>query len=226
MPPVKGLMSHLNGNLLAAVTVKTTGVVPFHDELVSIAVVILDTNLNFDKRFTPFSMSLVPLKPENISSEPNDITAAPDFINIDNEDVVADKNKLEKIIKEGINSFKAAELFEGWFETLPLKERKKISPLAFNWKFCAPFIMDWLSGPLNMDYIFDSKYRDIATTALFLNDYYEFHQKSPPYPKINRQYLASQTKLVDYKTSHQDSLADCVATVQIYKSMLRESIIR
>lgn len=221
------LLSHLNSNIICAVSIKTTGYTPFYHDLVSIAIVPLNGVFGINKDYIPFCLDIVPNRPENIDWDlKNAITMESNSVNknIDTEDIITSRSRLSKIAADGMDSFKAAELLEAWFEKLNLKEKKKIVPLAYNWKFSAPFILDWLAGPLNFDYFFDSRYRDIATIACFLNDYEDWRNRPVPFPKVTKKYLCSQLKI---EHDHRDDcVADCLIIREIYLSMLKETSVK
>jgi oligoribonuclease (3'-5' exoribonuclease) len=136
-------MIHLNGNLLCAIDTETTGLRPFYHDICEICILPLDANIEILKDITPFYCQIIPRNVDRI-----DLSA-----------MSVNKLQMSNIMRYGIDSFKAADLFEQWFNNLGLGIRKKISPLAQNWKFDWAFIMDWL-GVQNMDYFFDGRYRD------------------------------------------------------------------
>ena len=64
-------MLHLNGNILAAIDVETTGLVPGFNDIVQICVLPLDADIKPLKMpgLTPFYMDLQPKRPENVDPE-------------------------------------------------------------------------------------------------------------------------------------------------------------
>lgn len=200
-------MLHLNGNLLCAVDVETTGVTPGHHDLVQICVLPLNSELKPFKDILPFYMDMQPKRPENI--DPNAMSI--------------NKLKYSEILLKAIDPYKAADLFEEWFERIRLPFNKRISPLAQNWPFDRGFIIDWL-GQKTFEYIFDGRFRDTMSAALFCNDRSCFANQPAPYPKVNIAYLASQLKIEHQSLRLHDALQDCIVTAEIYRRMMGYSI--
>lgn len=119
--------------------------------------------------------------------------------------------------QSAINKHDAADLFERWVEKLDLPERKRISPLAHNWPFDRSFIMDWL-GPKTFGIYVDGRFRDTMSTAIAINDIYDFVNEPTPFAKVNLGYLASSLKM-KHVGAH-NALADCAMTVKVYKTLM------
>jgi len=194
-------MVHLNGNILCAVDVETTGRDPEKHDIIQIAVLPLDSQIKPRKDILPFYMEIAPRRPENAELSAGGVN----------------KLQLAKIINEGMDSYRAADLLEEWFLKLKLPENKRISPLAQNWCFDRGFLIQWL-GPRMFEFIFDGRYRDTMTAALYCNDKADFMGEAFPYPKVNLEYLSSQLKVENIKAH--DALSDCVTTAEVYRRML------
>ena len=54
------------------------------------------------------------------------------------------KVDLHKLFDTGLDPYKAADLFDEWFQKLGLPFGKKILPLAHNWPFEQAFLSRWL----------------------------------------------------------------------------------
>lgn len=118
----------------------------------------------------------------------------------------------------GIDSWKAADLFEEWFQSLRMPPGKRISPLGQNYAgFDSYFIKEWL-GHVGYNDLIDYHVRDTATAALFDNDRASFRGVNAPFPKTNLAYLASQLD-VQNPRAH-SALHDCLVTSEIYRRML------
>lgn len=196
-------MKHLNGNVLCAVDTETTGTDPKKHEIIQVAVVLLDNQLNICKKLLPFSMDLKPLKPETIDTEAIEVS----------------RSTLTSIMLNGADPNMAADLFVDWFNKLGLVNNKKICPLAHNWPFDREFLIQWL-GPKTFEMIFHPWYRDTMAMALYDNDAADWKGEEFPYPKCNLGYLCSQLK-IDRYNSH-NALDDAVATATVYKRMIKE----
>ena len=194
-------MKHLNGHLLCAIDCETTGLKAGYHDIVQVCILPLNSQLKPDKKILPFYMDIAPKFPER---------AHPDAIRV---------NKLDmtQLINNGMEPYKAADLFEEWVEKLQLPFRKKIAPLGHNYTFDRSFLREWLGVETYEDFI-DYHIRDTGVAALFCNDYCDFHNEKYPYPKFSLTYLASQLK-IEHGGAH-DALADCITTAEVYRRMM------
>ncbi len=194
-------MIHLNGNLLCAVDVETTGADPKKQDIIQICILPLDANIKPRKDIIPFYMFIQPRRPENIDWQAMSVN----------------QFEMAKIQLEGIDPFRAVDLLEEWFEKLKLGNNKRLSPLAQNWPFDRDFIMEWL-GPKMYSYIFDGRYRDTMAAALYVNDKSLFMGESFPYPIVNLSALANAVH-AEQDRAH-DAMSDCMTTAEVYRKML------
>lgn len=198
-------MIHLNGNLLCAVDIETTGLDVNKHEIYEIAILPLDSLMRPRTDILPFDTTMQPINKENIDWEG-----------------MKKSNNQEKVVKactNGIDPFNAAEFLLEWFHKLKLPERKKIVPLAHNWAGIDKlFIQQWL-GPLTFDLIFHFHYRDTMTTALYLNDRADKQVEQIPFPKVGLQYLVSSLKIETDGRAH-TAIDDCVTTAKVYERLL------
>jgi DNA polymerase III epsilon subunit-like protein len=194
-------MNHLNGHLLCAIDCETTGNRPGFHDMIQICVLPLDYKLDPWKEFIPFYTALQLKRPENISEDAR----------------MKSRLKASEAQLHGLDPWRAADLFEEWFEKLKLAPGKRIVPLAHNWVFDRGFIIDWL-GEENFRQFFDGRYRDTMVSASFMNDRADFHIEPYPYPKVNLEYLASTLK-IPHGRAH-DALGDCLTTAAVYKQIV------
>lgn len=198
-------MQHLNGNLLCAIDIETTGITPGKHDLIQIAILPLDSQIKPLKSASPFYMELMPKRPENIEKDATKVH----------------RINLAELMQRAICPWKASEYFEEWFQKLGLPFQKRLAPLAQNWPFDRSFIIDWL-GETSFSDFFDGRFRDTMTAALYLNDRADFRSEKIPYPKVNLTYLCSQLG-VNNDRAH-DALQDCLATAECYRRMLQQGM--
>ena len=196
-------MINLNGNLLCAIDVETTGLDAETSELVQVAILPLKGNLEVDRVIIPFNVIIAPEDPDSID---------PKALKINRID-------LAKLMVEGMTPYTASILFDEWFERLNLSRNKRISPIAHNWIFDKPFIEKWL-GKENFSHTIDGRYRDTMSCALFLNDWSENNLQPIPFPKVNLKYLASCLKIEWDDGMAHEALYDCLQTSKVYKQMI------
>jgi oligoribonuclease (3'-5' exoribonuclease) len=194
-------MVHLNGNLLCAVDVETTGVDPQKNDIWQIAVLPLDANIKPLQGIMPFYVNMRLKRPENID---------PKAMNVGKAD-------LAQLQLHAIDPWKAVDLFIEWFERLGLPEKKRIAPLASNWLFDRDFIIEWM-GRLSFDYYFHFHYRDTQASALFMNDRADRHIEKVPHPKVGLGYLGNLYGAQNLKAH--DALQDCLQTAEVYSKMM------
>lgn len=199
-------MIHLNGNLLCAMDVETTGLDPQKHDVIQLAILPLDAQIKPLHTVHPFYVNMKPKRPENI----------------DKNAAKAHKMDMAKLIIDGLDPWKCVDMFEEWFEKLNLPVGKKIVPLAHNWIFDSAFIKEWM-GHLSFEHFIDFHYRDSMAAALFLNDRADAHVEPYPYPKVSLSYCCSQLKIENIKAH--DALSDCVATAEIYRRMLHQQML-
>ena len=194
-------MIHLNGNVLCAIDVETTGLKAGHHEIVQVCFLPLDGDLKPRRDVVPFDLNLKVEFEDRIDWDAFRVT----------------KINFFKHQQTAMDKYEAADLFDGWVQKLKLPERKRISPLAHNWIFDAGFIKDWL-GPTSFETVIDGRYRDTMTLALGINDIYDRNNEPIPFPKVNLSYIASQLKIA-HENAH-SALGDCVVTAEVYKGLL------
>ena len=198
-------MYHLNGNILCAVDVETTGFIPGFHDMWQIAVLPLDGEIQPSKNTMPFYMNMQVKRPENISKK---------AIKIANIDFYTAQ-------KRAVDPWTAADMFDEWFQALKLPIYKKICPLASNWPFDRAFIIDWL-GNETFQQLFHPHYRDTMVAALYDNDIANHRADKVEYHHVSLSALAHKMDVVNAKAH--DALQDCITTAEVYRRLIMSRI--
>lgn len=196
---------HLNNNLLCAIDTETTGTIPGFHDIIQVAIIPLNAALDPAKEISPFYMDLQPKRPEN---------AVPQAMR-------RNRVKLTDAMINGMEPYRAADLFDEWLKKLNLPFEKRIIPLAHNWPFDRGFIIDWL-GVESFDQYFDARYRDTMVMASFCNDLADHRTEPFPYAKVDLTYMCGTLK-IERERAH-DALQDALATSKLYKELLKKFI--
>lgn len=194
-------LKHLNGNMLAVVDVETSGLQAGFHSIVQVCVAPLNSDFELLEGYVPFYIEISPTRK-----------------NFDMKAASVSKLAYEEIKVTGIPEPKAADLFDEWFNRLPLPHNKSLSPLAHNWPFDHAFMTDWL-GWHNMQRYFHGHYRDLMCAGIYENDKAAFNVMQYPYPKHGLSYYCAQLG-VQNDRAH-DALQDCIATARCYKRVVQ-----
>lgn len=192
---------HLNGNLLCAVDVETTGLVAGTHEITQICIMPVTPDLRPSKEIPMFHVRMRPMR--------------------DNADLGEMKREnLIKALNDGLLPDRAETRLREWFEKLPLRPGKRITPLGHNYtSFDKAFIVDWLGGPYSYEEFFRHDVRDTMTTALAINDMADYHSKRIPFPKYTLSYVCRVLGF-ENEGAH-DAVMDCMATIEAYRRIMR-----
>ena len=197
-------MIHLNGNVLVCIDVETTGLQAGFHEITQVCFLPLGPDLKPRQDIVPFDLLLKIEREDRIEWDALKVS----------------KTDFFKHQQTAMDKYEAADLFEDWVQKLNLPERKRISPLAHNWKFDQGFIRDWL-GNISYETYIDGRSRDTMEAALYINDVYDNRNEPIPFPKVNLSYVAAQLK-IPHDRAH-NALADCVVTAEVYKKLVSGS---
>jgi DNA polymerase III epsilon subunit-like protein len=191
----------LQGNLMAAVDVETTGRLAGYHEIVQIAVQPLDAHLEPLPGVLPFYMNIDPEYPKRID---------PDAMHIHG-------INLADLRQSGLSHGKVADLFDEWFQRLDLPYRKSLVPLAHNWAFEAGFLKHWL-GLESFNQFFHPHPRDTMLLALAINDRAIFRGAPAPFGYLGLGALCRHLgiPLLD----HHDALSDALAEAKLYQTLM------
>lgn len=211
-------MINLNDNLMCAIDVETTGLDPFANDILEVAILPLTYDLEPSPNHVPFHAILKPESIDNIDFDAMRVLKTYDE-SMDNSDITLSKETLIRAVNSGIEQTRAADLLVDWFEQeLQLRPKKRIIPLAHNWFFDYQFILQWI-GRKTYDYLFDPRHRDTMTIAAFHNDYAEFDNRLElPFPKLKLSLLCNKLG-IEQRRAH-NALEDAYTTAQVYKRLL------
>lgn len=197
-------MTHLNNNLMCVIDCETTGDVPGFHDIYQVCILPLNAELRPYKDMPPFYCDMKLKRPENI--DPAVYKKAYHRQRICDSEI------------SGLDAYRAADLFDEWFQKLALNYNKQIVPLAQNWPFDRGFIIDWLGNESFKQY-FSALYRDTMVASLFVNDHADFMNEAIPFAKNNLKWLA-QVFTIPHERAH-DALQDCLVTAEVYRHMCK-----
>lgn len=192
---------NLNGELLCAVDVETTGLIPGYHEIIQIAVVPLNSEIEQYPGLKPFYINIAPEHPGRMSGAEG-----------------VHGISLDDLMSYGVSLETSLEMFDQWYKSLDLPFMKRLVPLAHNWAFERSFLLHWMGLEAFSD-LWSGHPRDTLVIASFVNDLAAWHGKDCPFNRLN---LSSVCKImgVDLVDAH-DALGDCLATAAVYRTMLR-----
>lgn len=196
---------HLNGNLLCAVDVETTGLVAGFHDIWQVAILPLDSTIKPAKDIMPFYLNMKVKRPENI----------------DKKAVKLNNAVFYQLQQRAIDPWEAAEMFDSWFEALKLPIYKKIMPLGSNYAFDRAFLLDWL-GAESYSQFFHFHFRDTQIAALYENDFASFRAEKIFFHHVGLSALAGKFHILNAK--RHDSLQDAICTAECYRRMLLERV--
>jgi len=199
-------MPHLNGNLMVAVDVETTGSRPGFHEIVQIAVVPLNSDIRPLEGVRPFYTNVRPLYPERAEKRALGIHGL----------------NLDDLVARAADPDQVAEMLVNWFERLDMPMERNLVPLAHNWAFESSFLKAWLGVPL-ADKVFHSHARDGMLTALHMNDKAVFKGEKAPFNHVGLTKLCKYFGVVNSK--EHDAFADCIAEAEVYRCLVMMDMI-
>lgn len=188
----------LNGNLLAAVDVETSGRDPFYNEVVQIAIVPLD--INIEPTGDPFYCNICPTFPERMHP-----------------DAVKTHGLTQEYLDQFADKYAIADYLWDWFQEIGLPPGKRIIPLLHNCQFDIPFIMGWLG--LEMFYeVFGYPTRDTQALIAAMQDKAAYKGFKIPFNFANLAHVC-EVLGIEIGEAH-DALDDALATAKVYKALL------
>ena len=203
-------MAHWYGNQLCVIDTETTGLDPNWHELIQIAIIPLDSNIEPRCDVVPFYISVIPAFPERA----------------DRKAMKVNQLKFADIGIRGFDREVAKDMLRDWIASLGLAVSKdgvpkRIMPLGQNYAFDMGFIKSWL-GIEMYDEFFQYHYKDTMIATEFLNDRAAMHAETVPFPKTGLTYLCNLLN-VTRERSH-DALQDCLATAEVYRKLCQSGL--
>lgn len=195
-------LAHLNGNIMCAIDIETTGRMPGFHEIIQIAVQPLDSMLEPMAGIRPFYTTIAPEYPERAEKEAQSVHGL----------------NLQELKINSLDQWKVADLFDEWFQSLNLPYRKSIVPLAHNWAFEAGFLKAWL-GIECVNEMFHPHPRDSMLLAISINDRSVMSGGSPVYKSVALVAMCKQLEIVTIQAH--DALSDALAEAKLYQTLLR-----
>lgn len=191
----------MNGNLLCAVDVETTGLCAGFHEIWQLAILPLDSAYKPSKEFAPFYQEMRIQYPDRIDSKA----------------IKLSRNNFALKQQRALDPFTCADMFEEWFHKLDLPIYKRIVPLAHNWPFDRSFLLDWLGEASFFDF-FHAHYRDSMAAAIFLMDLANYKCDQVTLAKFSLASMCGKFNVTNMKAH--DALQDCIATAEVYRRLL------
>lgn len=195
---------HLFGNIFASIDVETTGLEAGYHEIVQIAVVPLDANLDPIRTILPFNMFIKPIFEERIDP------------------TLQTKKLYQHAIDNGYPADTVLNLLEDWHAKLPLGynangKRYTLVPLGHNYCFDRSFLIN-LMGQGVYESMFHFHYRDTMTAGAYINDIYGMRGHDAPYSKLSLTQMCQKQGVEQYNAHN--ALDDCYAVAEVYKRMV------
>lgn len=191
----------MNGNLLCAIDVETTGLTPNYNEIIQLAAVPLTPDLDPVPDVSPFNMYMRPWHPERASAEAMRVNGL----------------TMEELLLKP-NAAQVADCWEEWFTNLDLPVGKRLIVLAQNAAFDVSMIRAWLGDPSYNRY-FARRNRDPMVVASYLNDQAAWKGRPLPFANVGLASLANKFGIDN--SGHHDALNDCLVTAKVYRELLR-----
>lgn len=187
-------------SILCVVDTETTGLYPFWNELIQLAIVPLNDDFTPHNTIKPFIIECKPKFPERFSEE------------------AASKNGLkEKCMNYGSKE-DAVKAFIKWSEDNNIY----VMPLAQNWIFDREMINAWLGknekGKNQLGTYFGKKYKDLLMITDFLDDLCFYFKGKRRFEKQNLEYLCEQLNIDHGK---HDAYEDCICTAKCYVELMK-----
>lgn len=199
--PAPSSLINMDGHMLAAVDIETTGRVSGYHEIIQIAVVPLTSSIEPVPDINPFYMDIAPEHPERVENSANTVHGL----------------DIAELVNNCPDAWKVADLFDEWIQAFNLPFDKRLIPLAHNWGFERGFLLHWL-GIESLNQFFHFHPRDTMLFAISINDAATYHGLKTPFPYVGLSAMCKRYG-IDRGKAH-DAVCDALATAKLYKTML------
>ena len=193
-------MITFNKHIPAVVDVETTGLILGYNEIVQVAVLPLDDNLN-PIDISPFNLRICPSYPER---------AHPTAMRING-------LKMDDLMKCPTQA-QAADIFMEWVESLNIPLGKRLIPICHNGQFDVPMMKVWL-GIEAYESVFARRGRDTMHMALTINDQHAWKARPIPFSNVSLASLCNHFGITN--DGAHDALVDVIRTAKIYRELCR-----
>jgi DNA polymerase III epsilon subunit-like protein len=190
----------LNGNVLAALDIETTGTTEYWHEIVQLAILPLDDNLD-PMDVSPFYMNIRPEHPDRA-----------------NKDAMRASGLSLSQLMQCPDKVQVANALDDWYKTLGRPMNRGLMPLTQNGVFDIPFMKAWL-GEEHYHRYFTFFGRDTLQSAGLINDRAAYKGMPLPFSRLGLKSLAD--RLGVELINHHDALSDCLTTAKVYRELLR-----
>lgn len=201
MTKIHSGLVHIDGNILCAVDVETTGREPGFHEIIQIGIQPLNSQIEPLADVVPFYQYMKPEHPERV----------------DRFATAVHRLSIDWLVQNAPDRWMVEDLLAEWWTKLDLPHQKTCVPLAQNWQYEAGFLKDWL-GVDQFHHFFHPYARDTMLTAIFINDMHYMQGESIPFKYVNLKALCRYFK-IENENPH-DALADARAEAAVYKCQL------
>jgi len=200
MSELKSQLITMHDNVLTALDVETSGKDPYRHEVIQLALVTLDSNLDPGPTFYT---NIRPEYPDRM--DPGAV--ATHGITVESLQTYPDRHEM-------------ADHLWDWFQGLNLAPGKRLIPLAHNCQFDIPFIQQCLGLDFYNE-VFGYPTRDTQALICAMMDKGAYQGYPIPFPRagLGRTCEVLGIPLDD---AH-DALADALATARVYKRLLSRS---
>lgn len=195
----------LNGNVMAAVDVETTGQRAGYHEIIQIGILPLNSDLRPLESVRPFYTTVRPEHPERQERRAGYVHQ----ININ------------ELVLHAPSADRVQDYLIEWFNKLDLPFDKRLAPLAHNWAFESGFLKAWLGVDM-FDRIFHFHPHDSMTYAISTNAKAAFKGEAAPFNAVGLGPLCRHFGIVN-ENPH-DALSDCTAEAAVYRALLHFDI--
>ncbi len=184
---------------------ETSGLDPEKHDIIQVAALVLNSNFTPNKEFNPFYIMI----------KPRHYRIGPEYLEEIKPAMVVNKLSIDKIMNDGFDPDKAAELFEEWWRSIG---GEAVDPLCQNYPFDSSFFKAWL-GPISFSQFFSRYYRDTYVAARFLNDFADFSNCQRPFTGGFSLGKLAKVLKIEFKGTQHDAFSDCLATAETYRRM-------